>query len=217
MVRAETRNFAGHPGIEDLAGQLGYAGGCVATLTSVWHNVLSRPSLRQIEAFFENGYYALDQDFSARSARTRAGADRRCWASRRCSSATASSPASISLRQPNARRRGAGRCKTSAFLRNTAARRPASPSCRGAACPRTGQCCLPFGRRPFRGAADVAAMRPPATPRSPPPAPRRADEGEQGGVERLRLLEVGGVAGSGKHLVCGVPPAPRRLSPHVAA
>ena len=63
-LRAETRNFAGHQGIEDLAQvTLGYAGGCVATLVSIWHNVLSRPSLRQIELFFENGYFALDRDF----------------------------------------------------------------------------------------------------------------------------------------------------------
>lgn len=63
-LRAETRNFAGLEGIEDLAQvTLGYAGGCVATLISIWHNVLSRPSLRQIEIFFENGYFALDRDF----------------------------------------------------------------------------------------------------------------------------------------------------------
>ncbi len=63
-LRAETRNFAGHQGIEDLAQvTLGYAGGCVATLVSIWHNVLSRPSLRQIEVFFGNGCFAIDQDF----------------------------------------------------------------------------------------------------------------------------------------------------------
>ena len=63
-LRAATRNFAGHAGIEDLANvQLGYAGGCIASLTSIWHNVLSRPSSRQIEVFFENGYFALEQDF----------------------------------------------------------------------------------------------------------------------------------------------------------
>jgi len=63
-LRAEASNFAGHEGIEDLAQvTLGYASGCVATLVSVWHNVLSRPSLRRIELFFENGYFALDDDF----------------------------------------------------------------------------------------------------------------------------------------------------------
>lgn len=63
-LRAETRNFAGYHGIEDLAQvTLGYAGGCVATLVSIWHNVLSRPSLRQIEVFFENGFFTLDRDF----------------------------------------------------------------------------------------------------------------------------------------------------------
>ncbi|MHB8574623.1 MAG: Gfo/Idh/MocA family protein [Dehalococcoidia bacterium] len=63
-VRCQTRNFAGHPGIEDLAVvQLRYPAGCVATLTSVWHNVLSRPSLRHLELFFENGYFALEHDY----------------------------------------------------------------------------------------------------------------------------------------------------------
>ncbi|HLZ71081.1 MAG TPA: Gfo/Idh/MocA family oxidoreductase [Dehalococcoidia bacterium] len=63
-LRAETRNYAGHAGIEDLAHvTLGYDGGCVATLVSIWHNVLSRPSLRRIEVFFENGYFTVDHDF----------------------------------------------------------------------------------------------------------------------------------------------------------
>jgi predicted dehydrogenase len=62
-LRAQTRNLAGHDRIEDLAiVELEHESGCLATLTSVWHNVLSRPSLRQIEIFFENGYFALDQD-----------------------------------------------------------------------------------------------------------------------------------------------------------
>ena len=62
-LRAQTRNLAGHDRIEDLAiVELEHESGCLTTLTSVWHNVLSRRSLRQIEIFFENGYFALDQD-----------------------------------------------------------------------------------------------------------------------------------------------------------
>ena len=62
-VRAETRNFAGYPGVEDLATvRLRLASGCHAFLVSIWHNVLSRPSSRLIEVFFENGYFACDRD-----------------------------------------------------------------------------------------------------------------------------------------------------------
>jgi predicted dehydrogenase len=59
------RNFAGHDGIEDLAlAQLEFASGAQAQLASVWHNVLSRPSSRRLELFFENGYFHVDNDFS---------------------------------------------------------------------------------------------------------------------------------------------------------
>jgi predicted dehydrogenase len=63
-LRADTRNFAGHEGVEDLAAvTLRFPGGAVATLTSVWHNVLGRGSGRLLELFFEHGYFAVDQDF----------------------------------------------------------------------------------------------------------------------------------------------------------
>ena len=63
-LRAETRNFAGHEGVEDLAAvTLKFANGATGQLTSVWHNVLSRPSGRHLEFFFEHGYFAVDQDF----------------------------------------------------------------------------------------------------------------------------------------------------------
>ncbi len=62
-VQAETRNFAGYPGVEDLAMvSLRFASGCRASLVSIWHNVLSRPSSRLYEIFFENGYFACDRD-----------------------------------------------------------------------------------------------------------------------------------------------------------
>jgi predicted dehydrogenase len=62
-VAARTRNFAGHPGIEDLASVwLRFQSGAEGYLVSVWHNVLSRPSLRHMEVFWENGYFTCDQD-----------------------------------------------------------------------------------------------------------------------------------------------------------
>jgi predicted dehydrogenase len=63
-VRAETDNFAGHEGVEDLASvRLRFENGCTGHLVSIWHNVLSRPSTRLLEVFFENGYFATDNDF----------------------------------------------------------------------------------------------------------------------------------------------------------
>jgi predicted dehydrogenase len=62
-VRARIHNFAGHPGVEDLASVwLRFRSGAEGHLVSVWHNVLSRASLRHIEVFWENGYFACDQD-----------------------------------------------------------------------------------------------------------------------------------------------------------
>jgi len=63
-VRGAVRNFAGHERVEDLAiADLEFAQGGRATLVSVWHNVLGRPSARRLELFFENGLFATDHDF----------------------------------------------------------------------------------------------------------------------------------------------------------
>jgi predicted dehydrogenase len=63
-LRAQTRNFAGHEGIEDFAAvTINFANGATAQLTSVWHNVLSRGSTRYLEVFCEHGYFSIDQDF----------------------------------------------------------------------------------------------------------------------------------------------------------
>ncbi|HEX3794792.1 MAG TPA: Gfo/Idh/MocA family oxidoreductase [Acidimicrobiales bacterium] len=63
-VSGRTSNFAGHEGIEDLAVvSLSFAGGLEATLTSVWHNILSRGSTRRIEVFCEDGMVWLDDEF----------------------------------------------------------------------------------------------------------------------------------------------------------
>jgi len=63
-LRAETRNFAGHEGVEDLAAvTLHFASGATGQLTSVWHDILSRGSGRMLEVFFERGYFSVDRDF----------------------------------------------------------------------------------------------------------------------------------------------------------
>jgi predicted dehydrogenase len=41
-----------------------FAGGAVATLTSVWHDVLERPSLRRVEVLCERLFVALEGDFT---------------------------------------------------------------------------------------------------------------------------------------------------------
>lgn len=62
-VRGTVRNFAGHEGVEDLAlGILEFENGAQAQLTSIWHNILGRPSTRRLEIFFENGAFFIDND-----------------------------------------------------------------------------------------------------------------------------------------------------------
>ncbi len=63
-VRGTTRNFAGHEGIEDLVvANLDFESGAQASLTSIWHSVIGRPSTRLIEVFFEKGMFHLDHDY----------------------------------------------------------------------------------------------------------------------------------------------------------
>ena len=63
-IRGSTRNFAGHDGIEDLAmAHFEFENGASADLTSIWHNVLGRPSTRRLEVFMENAVFTLDDDF----------------------------------------------------------------------------------------------------------------------------------------------------------
>jgi len=63
-VRGTTRNFAGYDGIEDLVvANLDFESGAQASLTSIWHSVISRPSTRLIEVFFEKGLFHVDHDY----------------------------------------------------------------------------------------------------------------------------------------------------------
>jgi UDP-N-acetyl-2-amino-2-deoxyglucuronate dehydrogenase len=63
-VSATTREVHGHPGIDDVTvARLAFASGASATLTSVWHDVLERPSLRRVEVFCSRLYAALEGDW----------------------------------------------------------------------------------------------------------------------------------------------------------
>ena len=50
-----SHNFHGHPGIEDsVSATLQFANGAIGTLSSIWHDNLTRPSQRSVEIFCEN-------------------------------------------------------------------------------------------------------------------------------------------------------------------
>jgi myo-inositol 2-dehydrogenase/D-chiro-inositol 1-dehydrogenase len=63
-VRAVSGNFHGLDGIEDSVSVLAeFGSGHTATLASVWHEVLSRPSQRRVEVFCEHALLTLEGDF----------------------------------------------------------------------------------------------------------------------------------------------------------
>lgn len=63
-VSATSRAFHGIEGIEDLvAATLEFENGAVATLTSIWHDIDSRGSLRRVEAFNERLWAATEGDW----------------------------------------------------------------------------------------------------------------------------------------------------------
>jgi predicted dehydrogenase len=56
-------NFHGHDGIEDVAvATVRFAGGGLGTLTSVWHDNLTRPSQRHVEVFCERRLVTIEGD-----------------------------------------------------------------------------------------------------------------------------------------------------------
>ncbi|MCX7620999.1 MAG: Gfo/Idh/MocA family oxidoreductase [Acidimicrobiales bacterium] len=62
-VSARTGEFHDIEGIEDLAVvTLVFEGGAVGTLTSVWHDILGRPSQRRMEVFCERAHVVLEGD-----------------------------------------------------------------------------------------------------------------------------------------------------------
>ncbi|MGZ6925336.1 MAG: Gfo/Idh/MocA family protein [Acidimicrobiia bacterium] len=63
-VSAATAETFGYPGIEDVAtARMAFASGAQATLTSVWHQVLSRPSTRRLELFCEDAMLWTEDDY----------------------------------------------------------------------------------------------------------------------------------------------------------
>lgn len=62
-VTCRTANFAGHDGVEDVAVcTFMHGSGATSSLVSVWHQVMTRPSLRRIEVFCERALLWLDDD-----------------------------------------------------------------------------------------------------------------------------------------------------------
>jgi predicted dehydrogenase len=62
-VTAHSASFHGIDGIEDVvSATYRLAGGGAASLTSVWHDLLERPSQRRIEVLCERGFFALEGD-----------------------------------------------------------------------------------------------------------------------------------------------------------
>lgn len=62
-VSARSSSFHGHPGIEDtVVAALEWPGGAQGSLTSVWHQLLERPSLRRLEVICEHAFFTVDHD-----------------------------------------------------------------------------------------------------------------------------------------------------------
>ena len=62
-VSARSTSFHGHPGIEDtVVANLAFDSEALGTLTSVWHQVLERPSLRRVEIACEGAFLTLEHD-----------------------------------------------------------------------------------------------------------------------------------------------------------
>jgi UDP-N-acetyl-2-amino-2-deoxyglucuronate dehydrogenase len=63
-VQARTASMFGHVGIDDVASvTLAYGDGSIASLTSVWHQIMSRPSTRRLEIFCEEAMLWTDDDY----------------------------------------------------------------------------------------------------------------------------------------------------------
>jgi predicted dehydrogenase len=63
-LSASTREVHGFPRIDDVAvARMDFECGAAVTLTSVWHDILERPSLRRVEVFCERLYVAVEGDF----------------------------------------------------------------------------------------------------------------------------------------------------------
>ncbi|MDH5521964.1 MAG: Gfo/Idh/MocA family oxidoreductase [Acidimicrobiia bacterium] len=65
-ISARTANHHGHDGIEDLAvvWMAAAQSKATATLTSIWHDLLERPSQRRVEVFCRDAYFAIEGDWN---------------------------------------------------------------------------------------------------------------------------------------------------------
>lgn len=62
-LNAHRSNFHGYEHIEDVvSASLRFTSGATATLTSVWHDNLARPSLRRVEIFCERRHIVIEGD-----------------------------------------------------------------------------------------------------------------------------------------------------------
>ncbi len=60
-VSGTVREVHGYPLIDDVAvARMEFTNGGVASLTSIWHDIVDRPSLRSVELFSENLYLSMD-------------------------------------------------------------------------------------------------------------------------------------------------------------
>ncbi|MET0901865.1 MAG: Gfo/Idh/MocA family oxidoreductase [Acidimicrobiales bacterium] len=75
-VGARSSMFHGNPGIEDtMVVGMELAGGAQVSLTSVWHQLLERPSLRRLEVICEHAFLTLEHDVVGPVTWTRPGED----------------------------------------------------------------------------------------------------------------------------------------------
>jgi predicted dehydrogenase len=73
-VSGRASTFHGNPGIEDtFAVAMELAGGAQVVLTSVWHQLLERPSLRRLEVICEHAFFTLEHDVMGPITWTRPG------------------------------------------------------------------------------------------------------------------------------------------------
>lgn len=62
-LSARSSSFHGHPGIEDtVTVAMTFGGAAQGSLTSVWHQLLDRPSLRRLEVICEHAFLTMEHD-----------------------------------------------------------------------------------------------------------------------------------------------------------
>jgi predicted dehydrogenase len=114
-VSGRSSEFHGIAGIEDVvSATLAFDSGAIGSLTSIWHDLLERPSLRRVEVFTEHGYFWLEDDVWGPVHWTRSGGDEGALGGTDLSAALAE--AGIEVRNPD-----------QAFIEAVQAGTPATP------------------------------------------------------------------------------------------